>query len=103
MYKISRKFESDSTKYYKALLINYPNEEDTLEFNHAIESGSISRSARIGDMIEIHGNGGRGADWTAGCIALKDREMDSIFKYVREGTPVTIVGSMYSLRHVLNR
>jgi hypothetical protein len=103
MYKITRKYESDSTMYYKALLLNYPNEEDTLEFRNAIENGSISRSARIGDMIEIHGNGGRGADWTAGCIALKDREMDSIFKYVSVGTPVTIVGSMYSLKHALNR
>ncbi len=103
MYKITKKFESDSTTYYKALLLDYPNGEDTMKFMAEIERGSLAPSAKIGDMIEIHGNGGRGADWTAGCIALKDREMDSIFKYVREGTPVTIVGSMNNLKYVLNR
>jgi lipoprotein-anchoring transpeptidase ErfK/SrfK len=54
-------------------------------------------------MIEIHGNGGKGADWTAGCIALTDREMDSLFKIVKVGTPVTIVGSMHDLKYILKR
>jgi len=103
MYKITKKLEGDSTTYYKALMIDYPNEEDTIKFREAIESGSLSPSAKIGDMIEIHGNGGRGADWTAGCIALKDREMDSIFKYIGVGTPVTIVGSIYNLKQALKR
>jgi hypothetical protein len=103
MYRITKKLEGDSTTYYKALMLDYPNEEDTIKFREAIESGKLSPFAKIGDKIEIHGNGGRGADWTEGCIALKDREIDSIFKYVTEGTPVTIVGSMYSLKYVLNR
>lgn len=103
MYKISKMFRSDSTKYYKALLLNYPNDEDTAIFTEAIRKGSLPRSAKIGGMIEIHGNGGKGSDWTAGCIALKDKEMDSLFKIVKIGTPVTIVGSMYDLKHVLKR
>ena len=102
-YKITKKFESDSTTYYKALLLNYPNDEDTAVFEAAIEKGALPRSAKIGGMIEIHGNGGKGSDWTAGCIAITDREMDSLFKIVKIGTPVTIVGSMRDLRHVLNR
>jgi L,D-peptidoglycan transpeptidase YkuD (ErfK/YbiS/YcfS/YnhG family) len=57
----------------------------------------------IGGLIEIHGNGGKGIDWTEGCIALTDSEMDSVFKIVKVGTPVTIVGSMHDLQHVLNR
>jgi hypothetical protein len=103
MYKITNKFLSDSTKYYKALLLNYPNDEDTAIFESMLEKGSLPRSAKIGGMIEIHGNGGKGSDWTAGCIALTDREMDSLFKLVKVGTPVTIVGSMYDLKHVLKR
>jgi len=103
MYKIIRKFESDSTKYYKALLINYPNDEDTARFISDIAKGILPQSAEIGGMIEIHGNGGKGVDWTEGCIALTDREMDTVFKIVKIGTPVTIVGSMYNLQHVLNR
>jgi murein L,D-transpeptidase YafK len=103
MYKIIKKLEGDSTAYYKALMLNYPNDEDTLRFRKAVQNGGTSSVARLGDKIEIHGNGGRGADWTEGCIALKDREMDSIFKYVREDTPVTIVGSLYSLKNILKR
>jgi len=102
-YTITRKFERNKTKYYKALLLNYPNDEDTAKFIADIARGSLPRSAKIGGMIEIHGNGGKGVDWTEGCIALTDREMDIIFKIVKVGTPVTIVGSMYDLSHVLKR
>lgn len=103
MYKVAKMFLHDSTKYYKALLLDYPNEEDTAIFNAMIEKGALPRSAKIGGMIEIHGNGGKGSDWTAGCIALTDREMDTLFKIARIGMPVTIVGSMYDLKRVLKR
>jgi lipoprotein-anchoring transpeptidase ErfK/SrfK len=103
IYKITRKFRSDSTKYYKALLINYPNDDDTAFFEKAKAKGILPSSAKIGGLIEIHGNGGRGVDWTEGCIALTDREMDSLFKIAKVGTTVTIVGSMYDLKHVLKR
>ncbi len=103
MYRIAKKFKSDSTKYYKALLLDYPNDEDTALFEAAIAKGILPRTAKIGGLIEIHGNGGKGTDWTNGCIALTDSEMDSIFKIVKIGTPVTIVGSMYDLKHVLKR
>lgn len=103
MYRITKKFKRDSTKYYKALLLDYPNEEDTALFEAAKAKGTLPRSADIGGLIEIHGNGGKGTDWTNGCIALTDREMDSIFKIAKVGTPVTIVGSRYSLNHILNR
>jgi hypothetical protein len=103
MYRIIRKLDDDSTMYYKALLLNYPNEEDTAKFILEKANGSLPRSAKIGGMIEIHGRGGKGTDWTEGCIALTDIAMDTVFKIVKVGTPVTIVGSMYSLQHILNR
>ncbi len=103
MYKIIKKIEEDSTGYHKALLLDYPNAEDSIKFRHEIETGTLSSSARIGEKIEIHGDGGRGADWTAGCIALRDKEMDSLFKFISVGTPVTIVGSMYNLKQALNK
>lgn len=103
MYRIVKIIEGDSTLYYKALLLDYPNPEDTLRFRREIERGTLSRRASPGDNIQIHGSGGRGADWTSGCIALKDREMDSIFSFVRIGTPVTIVGSMRNIRNLVSR
>lgn len=81
------------TKYYKALLINYPNAEDMARFRVARQHGSIPQRVGIGSLIEIHGEGGKGMDWTDGCVALRNEDMDKLFRHVRVGTPVTIVGT----------
>jgi lipoprotein-anchoring transpeptidase ErfK/SrfK len=47
-----------------------------------------------GSLIEIHGHGGTGRDWTDGCVALSNEDMDQLFSRVRVGTPVTIVGTL---------
>jgi L,D-peptidoglycan transpeptidase YkuD (ErfK/YbiS/YcfS/YnhG family) len=103
MYKITKKFDGGKTKYYKALLLDYPNDEDMLKFRKEKADGTLPDSATIGGLIEIHGNGGKGIDWTEGCIALTDKEMDVIYKLAKAGTPVTIVGSMVELENVVNR
>lgn len=82
---------SRGSRYYKALLINYPNESDKRRFQENKSKGVISARARIGGLIEIHGEGGRGIDWTEGCVALTNRDMDHIMQFVGAGTPVTIV------------
>ena len=103
MYKITKKFDGGKTKYYKALLLDYPNDEDKQRFKAEIAKGSLPASARIGGLIEIHGNGGKGIDWTEGCVALTDSEMDIIFKTVKVGTPVTIVGSVVNLKEIIDK
>jgi L,D-peptidoglycan transpeptidase YkuD (ErfK/YbiS/YcfS/YnhG family) len=102
MYRIIKKFGSNKTKYHKALLIDYPNAADLQEFKNEIARGSLPRNAKIGSLIEIHGDGGRGIDWTEGCIALTNSEMDVVFKIAGEGTPVTIIGSMVSLDQLID-
>lgn len=103
MYKITKKFDGGRTKYYKALLLDYPNDEDKRRFRSEIENGSLPASAKIGGLIEIHGNGGKGIDWTEGCIALTDREIEVVYRNVKVGTPVTIVGSVVDLQNAMNR
>ncbi|RPH29045.1 MAG: hypothetical protein EHM93_17935 [Bacteroidales bacterium] len=100
-YRIVKKFSG--TKYNNALLIDYPNDEDKVRFNHEKAKGLIPQNAKIGYGIEIHGSGGKGVDWTEGCIALEDREMEVIYRIVAVGTPVTIVGSMKNLQQILTR
>jgi hypothetical protein len=102
-YRITKKFDSRSTKYYKALLLDYPNAEDLVKFKSEKSKGSIPAWAKIGGLIEIHGNGGKGIDWTEGCIALTDKEMDSVFKIAAVGTPVTIVGSTVDLATIMKK
>lgn len=79
------------SKYYRALLIDYPNNEDERRFRENKSRGLISRGLHIGGFIEIHGSGGRGSDWTNGCVALVDDDMDKLMKFAKKGTPVTIV------------
>lgn len=101
MYKVIKKKAHGASRYYKALLINYPNEEDHAHFNIKKRQGLISKNSSIGGLIEIHGDGGKGDDWTSGCIALRNSEMDELFSRMSVGTPVTIVGSKMSLSELL--
>ena len=88
-YKVIKKFAP--SKYGKALLINYPNEEDIKKFNEAKKRGIITPMTKIGGLIEIHGGGKDGL--TSGCVALDDDEIEEVFKIIPVGTPVVIVGT----------
>lgn len=92
-YRVVARKANGASIYYKALLLDYPNKEDRAEFSQARRSGAVPSTATIGGLIEIHGEGGRGRDWTKGCVALTNAEIDELFARVAVGTPVTIVGS----------
>lgn len=96
-YQVIKLKERERTKYYKALEINYPNEEDVQHFRKAVARGELPRNAHPGGLIEIHGDGGKGINWTEGCVALRNDHMDEIYKLAKIGTPVTIVGSLHGL------
>jgi len=98
-YHITKKKTRHQTKYYKALLINYPNDEDKVRYSTNVKKGNIPKRG-IGNLIEIHGDGGKGINWTDGCVALTNNEMDRLFELVGVGTPVTIVGSLRSLKEI---
>lgn len=91
-YRITKKLQKSS--YHKALLINYPNEDDRRQFQIAKEKGLVPQQTGIGGLIEIHG-GGKDS-MTYGCIAMNNRDIDELFKIVKVGTPVTIVGAVSS-------
>ena len=101
-YFITKKRKSGDTRFYKALQLNYPNEDDWLRFYVAKRNGEISPDTKIGGLIEIHGEGGKGVNWTDGCVSLRNRDMDKVFKMAEVGTPVTIVGSTKNYEINLN-
>jgi L,D-peptidoglycan transpeptidase YkuD (ErfK/YbiS/YcfS/YnhG family) len=102
VYKVLEKKSRGKTKYYKALLINYPNNEDQRRFDKMVRSGEISKKTHIGGLIEIHGDGGKGVHWTDGCVALENTEMDVVFSQASVNTTVVIVGSRLPLEDYLN-
>jgi murein L,D-transpeptidase YafK len=80
-----------NSQYYKSIHVSYPNEADRKKAG--------SRGVSPGGDIMIHGlpngYGKVGAmhrlhDWTDGCIAVTDSEMDEIWKLVPDGTPIEI-------------
>jgi murein L,D-transpeptidase YafK len=85
-YYINRK--NPQSEFYLSLGISYPNLNDQAEAHRlGVDPG--------GDIF-IHGQGrwGRGKtgiDWTRGCIAITDTEMNEVFDLVQVGTPVTIL------------
>jgi murein L,D-transpeptidase YafK len=77
--------------YHRALHVSYPNAED--------RKRAVGLGVAPGGAIMIHGLpngvGWLGAthrlyDWTLGCIAVTDEEIDEIWNLVPVGTPVEI-------------
>jgi murein L,D-transpeptidase YafK len=82
-YVIDRR--NPNSRYHLSLGISYPNEAD--------RAFAAAAGKPPGGDIFIHGrnkaSGGRD-DWTVGCIAVKDREIEDIYAMVRNGTPIFI-------------
>ena len=91
-YRVVEKKDVGRSVYHRALLLDYPNAADRERFAVAKRRGELPRGAAIGGLIEIHGDGGRGQNWTDGCVALANADIDDLFARVRSGTRVTIVG-----------
>jgi hypothetical protein len=102
LYRILDKKQNGQTRYYKAFLLDYPNVEDKKRFSLNKKNGVIHPDARIGNLIEIHGSGGRGIDWTDGCIALRDSDMNELYALCPVDTRITIVGSTKSFNSLLS-
>jgi len=84
--------KNSRTPYHRALLINYPNEDDREEFHRAKQKGLLPRTAGIGGSIEIHGGGNKGM--TYGCISLANNHIEELYTFLTVGTPIAIVGAL---------
>jgi len=89
------------SQYRIFLRLDYPNADDRARFAALKANGELPPNARIGSDIGIHGTpqaheydaeraSFRGADWTAGCIAVQDDEIDRIAAWVPDGTVIEI-------------
>ena len=84
----AHKFDS---AFHRALHISYPSPTDS--------ASAAGRGVSAGGDIMIHGirNGSgwlgafhRFTDWTAGCIAVTDKQIEEIYHAVPDGTPIEI-------------
>lgn len=84
-------YRNPKSDYHLALHISYPSAEDTTR--------AAQRGVNAGFDIMIHGlpngQGWMGAahrqkDWTAGCIAVTDKEIDELYRVTPDGTTIEI-------------
>jgi len=94
-YRIAGKRGQGQTQFYRALLLDYPNEEDRRRFQSARRTGLIPVSKGIGGQIEINGVQNELMAQTLGCVMLENPQMVSLYDRVEKGTPVTIVGALH--------
>ncbi len=81
-YRIT--YRNDRSRFHLSLRISYPNDADRRQ--------AVARGVDPGGDIMIHGATPPGSrtDWTEGCIAVTDAEMDAIWQRVPVGTPIRI-------------
>jgi murein L,D-transpeptidase YafK len=84
-------FRNAHSQFYKAIHISYPSGRDRL--------AARKKGVPPGGDVFVHGlpNGygyvgvaHRLKDWTDGCIAVTNQEIDEIWKSVADGTPIEI-------------
>lgn len=86
--------------YYKAFDINYPNAVDRVRYNYFKDNDIPpfdNDNPSIGGEIQIHGWGIHRGNWTFGCMALENEDMDELFEQpnIRTGITAIIIGSEF--------
>lgn len=93
-YRITDKRGAGHTQFYRALVLDYPNQDDRRRFAQGKKVGRIPSVKQIGGQIEIHGVENELMAQTLGCIMLDNTHMSALFGRVEPGTPVSIVGAL---------
>ena len=112
-YRINR--VRDSGRFHMFIQLNYPNMNDATRGlkNHSISrqqyrdildahsTGSLPpQNTALGGAIGLHGIGfetkdkieiHQVADWTQGCIAMRNDEIEELSRYVHVGTQINII------------
>jgi murein L,D-transpeptidase YafK len=94
-YKVQEKHAS--ARYHKFIHIDYPNDSARKRFEILKRQGAVPPNADIGGDVGIHGvwPGGEttidmGMGWTDGCIAMKNTDVDDLYKILDTGVRILI-------------
>lgn len=96
--------KNSKSAYHLSLGVSYPNVEDAQRglrdrliskeqhdaIVKAVQQGKTPpQYTPLGGLIYIHGDGSSN-DWTWGCVALENEDIEELFASVTVGTPITI-------------
>jgi murein L,D-transpeptidase YafK len=97
--------KNDRSKFHLFLGLSYPNEEDAErglrsqlisqeEYDQIVDALSRQKrppwNTRLGGEIGIHGEG-TDVDWTQGCVAMSNADIEELFAIMDLGSPVKIL------------
>ena len=84
-------YRKADSSFHRALHISYPAPADV--------ASAKARGVDAGGLVMVHGmknhlgwigRAHRAVDWTDGCVAVTDQEIEEIWRVVPDGTPITI-------------
>ncbi len=96
--------KNPQSQFHLSLAISYPGPQDA---ERGFKAGLINKeekmailkasahhqippwNTKLGGEVFVHGNGSK-PDWTWGCVALDDQDVDELYRLVPVGTPITI-------------
>jgi murein L,D-transpeptidase YafK len=96
--------KNPNSKFHLSLAISYPNAQDA---KRGLKAGLISRpeysailkavetqtippwNTKLGGEVFVHGSGSS-PDWTWGCVALENSDIEELYRLVPLKTPITI-------------
>lgn len=82
---------NEHSHFYRSIHISYPNPEDRERAKQAgVDAGGDIMIHGLQNGLGWVGSLHRLHDWTDGCIAVTDEEMDEIWRAVTDGTPIEI-------------
>lgn len=94
-FRIKDKYKHEA--WSRFIWIDYPNAESIKKIARAKKAGIISKDSYPGGEVGIHGVPANTdflidtrINWTAGCVSLKNKDINEIFKHVMVGTKVII-------------
>ncbi|SPL71021.1 L,D-transpeptidase family protein [Acinetobacter stercoris] len=88
-------WRNPKSAFYKSLHISYPNSQDIAQAkqrgvspgaNIMIHGSTTSKISKLPEMMNYLPRG----DWTLGCIAVRNIDIDEIWKLVDDKTPIII-------------
>ena len=84
-------------KWDRFLMLDFPTKVDYEKFNQRKAAGLISKNAKIGGSIGIHGTWQHEEwavenlqSWTQGCVSMKNEDIEELYNMIAPGTLVII-------------